>query len=248
MTQSPPIRNLLDSLAQPFTGEALFDCLTNVVFFIKNHEGRYLVVNNTLVERCGLRLKSQLVGRTPSEIFQKPFGEAYEAQDRRILQTGRSLARQLELHLYPTRDVGWCITNKQPLLRKDGTVAGIVGVSQDLQLPDDKQEEYQHIAKAVNYAQSHLESSPGVQQLAEIAGMSRFQLDRRIQLAFGVTTGQWLLKLKIDCAQQLLQQSDQPIAEIALQAGYTDQSAFTRQFRQATGLSPREFRLACRSH
>ncbi|OYW20846.1 MAG: hypothetical protein B7Z55_06680 [Planctomycetales bacterium 12-60-4] len=76
--------------------------------------------------------------------------------------------------------------------------------------------------------------------------MSRFQFDRRMRKVFGVTAGQWLLKLRIDFAQQQLEAADLSIADIAIRAGYSDQSAFTRQFRQATGLSPREYRTARR--
>ena len=48
---------LFSQLAEPFTGEALFDCLGDLVFFIKNRRGEYVVVNQTLVERCGRREK-----------------------------------------------------------------------------------------------------------------------------------------------------------------------------------------------
>lgn len=74
--------------------------------------------------------------------------------------------------------------------------------------------------------------------------MSRFQLDSRMRRVFGLTTGQWLIKLRIDAARRQLEATDQPIAAIALNVGYADQSAFTRQFRRATGLTPRDYRSA----
>ena len=86
----------------------------------------------------------------------------------------------------------------------------------------------------VKYAKDNLSVPPSVGELAEFAEMSRYQLDRRMVKVFGLTTGQWLLKLRIDFAEQRLAESDDPIAEIAIDAGYADQSAFTRQFRQAT--------------
>ncbi|WP_166822280.1 AraC family transcriptional regulator [Thalassoroseus pseudoceratinae] len=238
------IQHFLNELEPPFTGEALFDCLSDVVFFIKDACGRYIVVNQTVVDRCGFRSKDDLIGRTASQVFRAPLGESYETQDRVVLQSGRPLTMQLELHIYPARDVGWCLTNKMPLRRKDGDIAGLVGISQDLRLPDSSIDEYKGIATAIRYAENNLASPPSVQDLAEVAGMSRYQLDRRIRRVFGLTAGQWLMKLRIDHAQQSLQETDISISQIALEAGYTDQSAFTRQFRQATGLSPREFRQA----
>ena len=68
-----------------------------------------------------------------------------------------------------------------------------------------------------------------------------------MQSIFGLTTGQWLLKTRIDRAQRLLSESNLGIAAIAVAVGYTDQSAFSRQFRTATSLTPNQFRSASRN-
>ncbi len=242
MKKPTAIQEMLGQLDEPFTGEALFDHLPDIVFFIKNISGQYVVVNNTLVERCGVRDKSQLIGLTPAQVFRLQLGQGFEAQDQKVLQSGLPLLSQLELHNYPSRDVGWCLTTKLPLCKRGGAVVGLVGVSQDLRLPDSSTDEYQHVAAAVSYAEANLATPPAVVDLAGIAKMSRYQLDRRMRRVYGLTTGQWLLKLRIDFAQRQLRFTCEPIATIALQSGYSDQSAFTRQFRQATGLSPRDFR------
>ena len=55
---------LFSRLARPFTGEALFDCLVDVVFFVKNTRAEYVVVNRTMVNRCGVADKKLLqIGR-----------------------------------------------------------------------------------------------------------------------------------------------------------------------------------------
>ena len=54
---------LFSQLSEPIVGEALFDCLSDLVFFIKNSRYEYVVVNQTLVERCGLKEKRELIGR-----------------------------------------------------------------------------------------------------------------------------------------------------------------------------------------
>ena len=72
--------------------------------------------------------------------------------------------------------------------------------------------------------------------------MSVYQLDRRMRRVFGLTTGQWVLQTRISHARDRLIDTDLPIAAIALEAGYSDQSSFTRQFRRSTGLSPSGFR------
>ena len=48
---------------------ALFDQLPDIVFFVKDAEGRYTDANRTLAERCGLRDKSELLGKRPAEVL-----------------------------------------------------------------------------------------------------------------------------------------------------------------------------------
>jgi len=244
MNSNLSVAALLSQVSPLFTGEMIFDQFPDIVYFIKNQQGAYLVVNNTLVERCGLRSKQQLIGKAPSQVLRAPYGQSYEQQDQQVLRSGHPLIGKLELQIYPSRDVGWCLTHKLPLLDSHGTVIGLIGVSQDLRIPDAGSDEYQHLSAAVNYARAHLDSPPSVKDLADIAEMSTYQLDRRMRLVFGLTTGQWLLKQRIDQARELLRSRADSISSIALQVGYLDKSAFTRQFRKATGLSPSDYRTA----
>lgn len=238
------VTEILEQLGQPFTAEALFDCLSDVVFFIKDADGRYAAVNDTLVGRCGLRDKEQLIGHKPSEYQGSLLGSSSEAQDRRVLTSGQAITKQLELHIYPNRNIGWCLTTKLPLFDADRKVVGLVGVSQDLRLPDMTTADYEQVATAVRYAEKNISAAPTVRMLADAASMSPYCLDRRMQRVFGLTTGQWMLKLRLDIASEQLIESDLPIATVAQNVGYSDQSAFTRQFCRATGLSPTKFRLA----
>lgn len=244
MSNRSIVTEILEQLGQPFTAEALFDSLPNVVFFIKDADGRYAAVNHTLVARCGLRDKAQLIGHTPSEHQGALLGVSHEAQDNRVLASGQAITKQLELHIYPNRNVGWCLTTKMPLFDANGIVIGLVGVSQDLRLPDMTTKDYEQVAAAVRYAKKNIASAPTVKMLAEVASMSPYRLDRRMQRVFGLTTGQWMLKLRLDNARQQLIETELPIVGVALNAGYSDQSAFTRQFCRATGLSPSKFRIA----
>ena len=237
-----PLVLLFEQLAEPFTAEALFDQIPETVFFIKNAEGQYLCVNDTLVARCGRRSKSQLLGRTPSEIFGEELGRGYEVQDREVLRSGRQLIGKLELHVHQPKGMGWCLTHKLPLYGRGGKVVGLVGVSRDLAAPDLKDWDFGQIAETLAGAKSRLDAPPTVKEMAASASLSVYQLDRRMKRLFGLSTGQWLLKLRIEHACQELIETALPIAQIALDCGYADQSAFTRQFRRTTGYTPSEFR------
>lgn len=240
------IQDLLMQLAAPLTGEELFDHLPDVVYFIKDAKGAYLVVNRTLAERCGVKRKALILGKTSVEVLGEPYGQQFTDQDQQVISSGNPLISQLELHLHPTGLVGWCLTTKLPLRKADGRVIGLVGVSQDLRLPNLDTAEYRQVAMAIQHAEKNRASSPKISELAAVAGMSIYQLDRRIQSVFGLTTGQWLLKSRIDLAQRLLKETGHSISTIAMRVGYADQSAFGRQFKGATGFTPKQFRAAFR--
>ncbi len=239
------IDSWLRELASPFTGEELFDHISDVVYFIKNECGEYLIVNKTLVERCAVKSKAELLGKTAAEVLRPPLGDRFAAQDQQLLKTGTPMLSQLELHLYPNGNVGWCLTTKLPLRNRRGKIIGLVGVSQDLRIPDTATDEYRQLAAAIEYAEARLSSPPSVPKLAEVAKMS---VTNSIDECG--SRSDWSRTMvgedSLDAAQRMLQSTELPIATIALQTGYFDQSAFTRQFRRATGLSPSQFREARR--
>lgn len=226
--------------------EDLFDRLPDVVFFAKDTVGRYTAVNLTLVRRLGRRAKSELVGRTTVELFSPPLGERYLAQDLAVCRSGRAIAGLLELHLYPDGTEGWCITDKMPLADPSGAVTGLVGTSRDLHAPAAGRASLAGVAAAVDTIRQRCAEPLRVEDLAAQAGLSAYQLTRRVRAVFGLTPAQLIIQTRIDVARQLLAETDTPLAQVALASGYCDQSAFTRQFHACAGLTPAGYRRRAR--
>jgi AraC-like DNA-binding protein len=222
--------------------EVVCDGLPDVVFFVKDEETRYLAVNRTLLDRCGVPHKTQLVGKTAAEVFGGTLGESYSAQDRQVIATGRPIAGRLELHLYPAGRRGWCLTWKQPLPGPTGGIVGLVGLSRDLHRADEHHPDYDRLALAIEVLNTNYHQPLRLGDLAHRAGFSLDRFERRVKQVFGLTPRQLLAKVRIDAASRHLLDTQDPIAEVALAAGYSDQSAFTRQFKALVGLTPREFR------
>ena len=229
------------ALADPFFAEALFDQLPDVVFFVKDTAGRYVVVNQTLVARCGYRHKSDLLGKAPLDLFPAELGASYARQDRQVLATGQVVHNQLELHFYANRARGWCLTYKAPLTDRDGRIIGLTGISRDLHAPDQTNPAYARVAGALAHIQAHFGEPLTLRQLARIAGMSVAQLERYTHRILYLTPKQLIIQTRLEAATRLLERPGS-VAEIAHACGYADQSAFCRQFRTATGLSPTGYR------
>lgn len=222
--------------------ESLFDRVPSVVFFVKDLEGRYRIVNKTLVERCGLDAKNELLGRTASEVFPPPLGERYLGQDRSVARSATPIVQKLELHLYPNRLEGWCLTDKIPLIDTKQEVVGIAGISRDLYTPAPHGEGHERLAHAMELIQSDSISPLTVNEIARRVGFSPYQLNRRLKHLLGITARQLLTKTRIDAASALLRTTTLGVGDVAQRSGYCDQSAFTRQFRRTTGLTPRHYR------
>jgi AraC family transcriptional regulator len=92
------------------------------------------------------------------------------------------------------------------------------------------------------YIDDNLERRISVEQLAGLANLSVCYLVRAFRQSMGVTPHDYLIRQRVGRAKQLLAGTDMPRSEIALAAGFADQSHFARRFRQYVGMSPRHYR------
>jgi len=232
--------------------ERLFDALPDVVFFAKDAAGRYTHANQTLLDRLRLTKRAQLIGRRTDELFPGGLGDRYREQDEAVLRGGAEISGQLELHLYPNRAPGWCLTHKlawrEPLPaggRRRDAVVGLVGLSRDLATPGlshaTPPATYARVARVVERLQRDYAEPLRIATLAREAGLSMAQLERLVTQLYRVTPRQLLARIRLDAALGLLA-GDASIAAIAHACGYADHSAFARQFRRSTGVSPRAWR------
>lgn len=76
--------------------------------------------------------------------------------------------------------------------------------------------------------------------MADEAGLSRFQVLRSFTAHFGLTPHAYLMQRRASRARELIR-SGSPLAAVALEAGYADQSHMTRDFRRRYGLTPAAF-------
>ena len=81
-----------------------------------------------------------------------------------------------------------------------------------------------------------------INELAEACGLSAGALARGFKKSTGVSPHQWLLSRRVDLALDLMADTDVSLAEIAFNAGFSDQSHFSRVFTQKMGLAPGAWR------
>lgn len=222
--------------------EQLFDHVHDLIFFIKDASGRYVAVNESMVQRCGCREKKDLIGRRANDVYPRELGGAFARQDEEILRTGKPILDRLELHLYARRRPGWCLTTKLPMRDESGSITGIIGISRDLRGHQDVHDLPAGITAALEYLEKHAGEALSPALLARVAGLPAPRFARHIKSIFRLTPMQIITNARLAAASRLLQESRQSVSEVALACGFCDHSAFTRAFHRATGMTPTAYR------
>lgn len=240
-------RDFMRRVATPWYVERLFDRLPDIVFSIKDRQGRYVSISETAAIRCGLRHRHEAIGRTAYDLFPRPMSDRYTAQDTLLFRTGRPIVDSLDLTVYRDGSTGWCLTTKEPLLDVSGEVIGLACISKDLIEPTLAGLIDPAFAATIDYVIENHARPLRVGELAARCGLSLAQFERRMKRIFHLSANQYLIKRRVDHAARLLVGTPRSIADIAQAAGFSDQSAISRVFRQTTGFTPRQYREYLRS-
>lgn len=109
----------------------LMDHLPDLVY-VKDRDSRYLLGNVAQAQLAGLAHPDELVGRTAHDFFPSELAEHYAAEDREVIESGRSM---LDREEHWTDRYGrdfWFLSSKVPLNDSDGTLLGLVGIDRNI--------------------------------------------------------------------------------------------------------------------
>lgn len=98
------------------------------------------------------------------------------------------------------------------------------------------------VTRALTYARTHFAERPGLLKLAEIAGCSKTELNRRARRCLGRTIGEELIRIKLQEAIALLKNTDKTVEEIAISSGFYGASHLGMRLSAAFGRTPSSYR------
>ena len=135
-----------------------------------------------------------------------------------------SLANVLAVHL-----IRHVLAPRRSMRRRDGV------------LPQER------LRAVLEYIEEHLEASPTLEQMAAVARLSPFHFARQFKAATGLPPHEYVIVRRVERAKQFLQGGgDLSMAQVAAQAGFSDQSQFSRHFKRLIGVTPGQFRMSAR--
>lgn len=99
------------------------------------------------------------------------------------------------------------------------------------------------VEAGLGYLMDNLFENISLKELASHTGLSQFHLLRKFRRYYGLPPHTYQLQQRVNSAKRLLA-CGKPIADVALETGFADQSHFTRKFKSFVGVTPRKYQLA----
>lgn len=104
------------------------------------------------------------------------------------------------------------------------------------------------LGRVVERLHASLDHQVGLDELAREVGVHPVHIARTFRRAYGETIGEHLRKLRVELVARRLGDTDTPLVDLALEAGFTDQSHLTRVFKRLTGTTPAAMRRTLRRY
>jgi AraC family transcriptional regulator len=98
------------------------------------------------------------------------------------------------------------------------------------------------LKRAVDYMAAHLGEPIGLTEIAASTGLTRMHFAAQFRVSTGLRPHEYLIRRRLERAQDLLSTSHIPLIEIALEVGFTTQAHFTTVFKRNVGESPGAWR------
>jgi AraC family transcriptional regulator len=102
----------------------------------------------------------------------------------------------------------------------------------------------ERLQRVRDYVEAHLDEELSLTVLADIACLSPYHFSRSFKQTAGVGPQHYVIQRRVERAKTLMRRTNQPLALIAQEAGFADQSHLTAIFHRETGVTPGRFRAA----
>jgi len=219
----------------------LFDHLPGYSFFAKNFEGEIVSANQRFYERFGFTTEEEIVGKTDFELFPLGLADKFRRDDLEVMKSGDPMLGIVELFFNRQGLPDWYLTNKFPVISRDGAVVGVMGTVRSYEKQAKLIQSFVEIEAAVDFIRLNFRRKISIGELALHSGLSTRQFDRKFKEAFEISPQQFIIKTRILAACDGLAKQGRSISDIALDLGFCDQSSFTFHFRKHMGVTPMQY-------
>jgi len=219
----------------------MMDALPNVGFYIKDINDRIVTLNSRNCEISALKDEFDAIGKKSSDLFPETISRECLARDALVRKTGKPVIGGIN---YATVDRSPKPTIYSVFPLHDGR-GRIIGTMCGFYYTD--KADSSHIARAklqpaIDWLTQHDRESTSLEALARLTGLSVTHFRRLFMETFKESPAKYALRLRLNHARDLLETTNRTIANIALDAGFYDQSHFVKAFRNIYKITPTAYR------
>jgi len=232
----------LESIRPEQAFQLLFDHLPGVLFFAKDREGRLFAANRALLDLYGYDDAEEFWGVTDFELLPRSLAEKFRKDDLHVVETGLPMLEIVEVFISRHGIPAWFLTNKIPVISRDGNVIGVMGTIQDYDQQRELLPADSDLTGALDHIGANFNREIAIPDLADMCGLSVRQFERKFKEHLKTPPQQYILKMRVHAACDELRRSKKAISDIATDLGFYDQAAFSRQFKKHMGMTPLYYR------
>ena len=218
----------------------LFDYLKDVLFWIKDRKGIFRWVNTTLMLHIGRESRDQIIGRTDFDLFEPYLANQYQMDDAHVLR-GRAITSRVEVIVF-NHTPRWIVTSKLPVRSAGGRIVGTAGVATIAAQEGSGIWTESRLAPAMAFISERYHEPVSIRDMAQTCGLSIGSFHRQFRETYLCTPHTYVRQLRVRMSCHALVFSRRPIAAIAVDHGFSDQSHFTKEFRRIMGETPKSYR------
>ena len=232
----------LESLKSGQISTALFQALPDVIFWIKDKEGRIVYANRAFCHGVSVKESGELLGLRDEDLYPKELAEVFQKDDEDVLRTGVAIWNKTELLPNRLGLIEWRSTSKIPLQNLSGKWIGTAGISRKMGQGGVGGSSEQTIVSIVETVYNNLDQITSISRLAQAAAISMSTLERLFKKHMNTTPRKFILQVKMSAACDHLMNTQMQVKEIAASLGYEEHANFTRAFTNEIGMSPRAYK------
>jgi len=202
-----------------------------------------MALNQIGCDFCGVPSEIDALGKTDADFFPLVRANAYQHDDQEVIRLGQAITNRIEAApeaaMLSPRMV---VTSKLPIKNDLNEIIGVAGFSRRVEHFRENPGTISRFAKVVDHIHTSYDDTLTTEELATRAGFSVSQFDRRFRQTFGTSPRQYILRIRIEKAAELLRTTEETVSMIAVECGFHDHAHLSRSFRRIMGATPSEYR------
>jgi AraC-like DNA-binding protein len=184
----------------------------------------------------------ECISRTDADFLPADIANSYRRDDLVLLNSGLPILNRVELVTNPQGIVDWILTTKVPLRDNSGNIVGVAGFARLYEGELTASTMPEELQSAITFIRSHFRQKIMIPHLASLTHLSVSAFERSFKKYLHLSPTDFIRRVRIHDACQRLLNSQTPIAKIATDCGFTDQSHFNREFKRIMLTTPVQYR------